>query len=126
MEGWIIGLLIFAVVTAVSLVIISNLPLGIDIDSFPKAFLSGLVIGALNSLVLPLLSSLRLLNLLTLGLFGLIATAIVFGLAAFLVPGFRLRWGFVSALLGAIALSFINSFLFWLLGRFGIYTQLAG
>lgn len=126
MEGWIIGLLIFAVVTAVSLVIISKLPLGIDIDSFPKAFLSGLVIGALNSLVLPLLSALRLLNLLTLGLFGLIATAIVFGLAAFLVPGFRLRWGVFSALLGAIALTFINSFLFWLLGKFGIYTQLAG
>jgi putative membrane protein len=32
-----------------------------------------------------------------------------------LVPGFRLRWGFWSALIGSIALSIINSLIFTLL-----------
>ncbi len=35
---------------------------------------------------------------------------------AWLVDGFRLRWGIWSALLGAIALGFINSILYQVLG----------
>jgi putative membrane protein len=41
----------------------------------------------------------------------------IFGLAAWFVSGFRLRWGFWSALIGAVALGFINSFLYELLNR---------
>ncbi|MEB3339011.1 MAG: phage holin family protein [Leptolyngbyaceae bacterium] len=37
---------------------------------------------------------------------------IIFAIAAALVPGFSLRWGFWSALIGALALSIINSLLF--------------
>ncbi|HEY9617991.1 MAG TPA: phage holin family protein, partial [Microcoleaceae cyanobacterium] len=40
---------------------------------------------------------------------------IVFGLAAWLIEGFRLRWGLGSAILGAIALTLINSILFFIL-----------
>jgi putative membrane protein len=49
--------------------------------------------------------------LVTVGLFMIVINAAIFGLAAWLVDGFRLRWGIWSALLGAIALGFINSLL---------------
>ncbi|MDJ0724609.1 MAG: phage holin family protein [Prochloraceae cyanobacterium] len=103
--------LITALVTAVSLVIISKLPLGIEVDSFGKAFIAGIVFGFLNALVQPVLNALGILNLLSLGIFGLVVNGIVFGLAAWLVEGFRLKWGLISLFLGAIALSFVNSLL---------------
>jgi len=103
--------LITALVTAVSLVIISKLPLGIEVDSFGKAFIAGIVFGFLNGLVQPVLNALGILNLLSLGIFGLVVNGIVFGLAAWLVEGFRLKWGLISLFLGAIALSFVNSLL---------------
>jgi putative membrane protein len=46
---------------------------------------------------------------LTLGLFSVVINAIIFGLAAWLVEGFRLRWGIWSALIGSIALAVLNS-----------------
>jgi putative membrane protein len=53
--------------------------------------------------------------LITFGFFMIVINAIIFGLAAWLVEGFRLRWGIWSALLGAIALGFINSLLYQVL-----------
>ncbi len=104
--------LITALVTAVSLLIISKLPLGIDIDDTGKALIAGVVFGLLNAFVQPIIFWLTLpISILTLGVFSLIVNAIIFGLAAAIVQGFRLRWGFWSALLGTIALSFVNSIL---------------
>ncbi len=111
----IVPFLIAALVTAVSLVIISKLPLGIEVDSFGKAFVAGIVFGILNALTTPVLNALGLLNFITLGIFGLVVNVIVFGLAAWFVEGFRLKWGLLSAFLGAIALSFVNSFLMQIL-----------
>jgi len=53
--------------------------------------------------------------LVTFGLFMIVINAAIFGLAAWLVEGFRLRWGIWSALLGAVTLGFINSFLYSIL-----------
>ncbi len=58
--------------------------------------------------------------LFSLGLIPLIGSIIVFGLAAWLVEGFRLRWGIGSAILGAIALSIVNSILFFVLRQTGL------
>jgi len=110
------GLLITWLVTSVSLLIISKLPLGIEIDSLGKAIISAAVFGILNALLRPILTILTFpFLLLTFGLFAFVLNAIIFGLAAFLVPGFRLRWGFWSALLGSLVLSFLNTLLFRLL-----------
>lgn len=110
------GLLITWLVTSVSLFVISKLPLGIEIDGFGKAVVSAAVFGILNALLRPILTILTFpFLLLTFGLFAFILNAIIFGLAAFLVPGFRLRWGFWSALLGSLVLSFLNTLLFRLL-----------
>lgn len=108
--------LITALVTAVSLLLISKLPLGIDVDSPWKAVVAGIIFGLLNAFVKPIVFWLTLpFTVVTLGLFLLVLNAFIFGLAAWLVEGFRLRWGFWSAVLGAIALSLINSVLSFVL-----------
>ncbi|NEO11728.1 MAG: phage holin family protein [Moorea sp. SIO4G2] len=113
----IVSLLIACLVTAISLLIISKLPTGVEIDSFEKALVSAVVFGILNALLKPILDVLALpLTILTLGVFAVVVNAIIFGLAAALVTGFRLRWGFWSALIGAIALGFVNSLIYKLLG----------
>ncbi|MDZ4877934.1 MAG: hypothetical protein CLLPBCKN_007369 [Chroococcidiopsis cubana SAG 39.79] len=111
-----LGILITWLVTTISFLIIARLPLGVEIDSFGKAAVSAAVFGVLNALLRPILGFFTFpLILLTLGLFLFVLNAIIFGLAAALVTGFRLRWGIWSALLGSIALSLINSLLFNLL-----------
>ena len=105
-----VGFLITAIVTAISLIIISQLPLGIEVDNIGKAVTAGVVFGILNGFVKPILFWLTIpLTVISLGIFALILNAIIFGLTAWLVTGFRLRWGFWSALLGTVALSFMNS-----------------
>jgi putative membrane protein len=120
----ILPFLITCLVTAVSLVIISKLPLGVEVDSFAKAAIAGLVFGVLNAFVKPVLFWVTIpFTFLTLGLFLLVLNAFIFGLAAWLVEGFRLRWGLMSAFLGAIALSLINSILSAILER--VFPNLA-
>ena len=121
-----VAFLITALVTAISLVIISKLPfIGVEIDSLWKAGVAGIILGILNAFVKPIINILSLpLYIVTLGLFWFVASfvinAIVFGLAAWLVQGFRLRNGIISALLGAVALGIINSILFSVLSRLGL------
>jgi putative membrane protein len=117
----IVTLLIVWVVTAISLYIISKLPLGVEIDSPGKAFFSAAILGIVTALVRPLLRLLFVIpNVLTFNLLSSLFTfaiaAISFGLAAALVEGFRLRFGIWSAIIGAFALSVISSLLYRLLG----------
>ena len=108
-----IPFLVTLLVTAVSLLIISKLPTGVEIDSVKKAIFSALIFGALNAFVRPILSFLSApITFITFGFFTVIINAIIFGLAAALVTGFRLRWGFWSALIGSFALGVINSVIF--------------
>lgn len=100
------------VITAISLMIIAKLPLGIEVDGFNKALMAGVVFGILNAVVYPVLAFLAFpITFLTLGLFHLVINAIIFALAAALVEGFSLKNGFWSALLGTIVLSILNSVL---------------
>ncbi|GAB4240755.1 MAG: phage holin family protein [Stanieria sp.] len=111
-----VALLITWLVTAVSLFIISKLPIGVEIDSFGKALFSAVVFGILNALLRPVLAFFAFpITIITFGLFALVINAIIFGLAAALVTGFRLRWGFWSALIGSFALGVINSIIFKIL-----------
>jgi putative membrane protein len=109
----IVAILISLIVTTIALLIISKLPTGVEIDSFQKGLISAIVFGVLNALLLPVLNFVTLpLRFLTFGLFSLVVNAIIFGLAALLVNGFRLRWGIWSALIGSLALSVINSLIY--------------
>ncbi len=105
-----------AIVTAIALLLISKIPfLGIEIDGVAKALLAGVVFGLLNW-GLGWMAGSKILNVLTLGVLWLVVNTIIFGLAAWLIEGFRLRNGIISAILGAIALTFVNSILFKVLG----------
>ncbi len=105
-----VEILITWFVTALSFLIISKLPIGVEIDSFNKALISAAVVGILNALLLPILTFFSFpLIILTIGLFFFVLNSIIFGIAAYLVNGFRLRYGFWSALIGSVALAVINS-----------------
>ncbi|NJL68512.1 MAG: phage holin family protein [Richelia sp. CSU_2_1] len=111
-----IDILIAWLVTGSSLLLISQLPIGVEIDSTPKAVISAAVLGILNVLILPILKTVFFVpNILTLGLlsglFAFVMNVIIFAAAAKLVDGFRLRMGIWSAILGAIALAVASSFI---------------
>jgi putative membrane protein len=112
----ILSILISLVVTTIALLIISKLPTGVEIDSIQKGFIAAVVFGILNAILHPILSLLALpINFITFGLFSLVVNGVIFGLSALLVRGFRLRWGFWSALIGAFALSLLNSIIYKIL-----------
>ncbi|EKQ67033.1 putative membrane protein [Leptolyngbyaceae cyanobacterium JSC-12] len=116
-----IAFLITVLVMAVSLLIVSKLPLGVDIDSPIAALLGGAIIGAFSGLWHLFPTAFRgATAILSLGIIPLIGSVIVFGLAAWMVEGFRLRWGIGSAILGAIALSIIYSILTFILRQIGL------
>ncbi len=113
-------------VRAVVLLIVAALPLGVEVDSFGVALLSAVVIGLLGTLlVLPLKAVLALPWAIT-SLGGLIApvswlynwliTVLLFALAAWLIQGFRLRNGPVSAVLGAVVYAVLSTVVLGMLG----------
>ena len=113
----IIGILVSLVVTTVSLLIISKFPAPfkiIEIDSIQKSFLAAIVFGILNAVLHFLFGWLEFL---TFGLAALVINVIIFGLAAFLIQGFRLKSKIFSPIIGALALSVINSIIFKLLAQ---------
>ncbi|NCJ08241.1 phage holin family protein [Synechococcales cyanobacterium C] len=101
-----INLLVVWLITSISLFILSKLPLGTDIDKFGTAIISAAVFGILNAILGFFLFPI---NFLTFGLLTLLINAAAFGIATLIVKGFRLRWGFWSALIGAIWLTVFNS-----------------
>lgn len=112
-----LDLLIAWLVSASSLLIITKLPVGVEIDSPVKAYTSAAVLGIVAAVVNPILRAVFFIpNLLTFGLLSgavtFLISAIAFGTAAALVGGFRLRFGIWSALLGALALSIVSSLIY--------------
>ncbi len=117
----IIALLVAWLVTAISFLIISKIPLiGVEVDSLNKSFVSAAVLGLITVFVKPILRLFFAIpNLLTLtlfqGVFTFIISVICFGIAAFLVQGFRLRYGIWSAIMGALTLSVVSSIIYHIL-----------
>jgi putative membrane protein len=113
-------------IRALILLLVSWLPLGVEMESFPVALLSAVVIGLLGTLlILPLKVVLAPIWAITsLGglispislLFNWLITIILFGLAAWLIQGFRLKNGLVSAILGALVYSVLSAVVLRMLG----------
>ena len=105
-------------IRALVLLLIASLPLGVEFEGFGAALLSAGAIGLLGSLLTLPLKALFLLPWAVTSLGGLIQpisllfnwliTAILFGLAACFVDGFRLKNGVFSAILGSLAYSIIS------------------
>lgn len=108
-----IHLLVTWLVTTISFLVLSRIPfLGIEINSFKTAAIAAAVVGILNAILLPILTIFTLpFIFLTFGLFFFVLNSIIFSLAASLVNGFRLRYGFWSSTMGSLVLAVINSIL---------------
>jgi putative membrane protein len=106
-------------IRALILLLVARLPLGVEMASFSVALVSAIVIALLGTLlVFPLKLLLGPVWFITsFGglispvsfLFNWLITAVLFGLAAWLIEGFRLRNGLVSAILGSLVYSILSS-----------------
>lgn len=113
-------------IRALVLLIVAWLPLGVEVDGFGVALLSAVVIGLLGTLlVAPLklllgpvwaISSLGGLISPVSVLFNWLITVILFGLAAWLIRGFRLKRGILSAVLGAVVYAVLAAVVLRFLG----------
>ena len=112
-------------IRALVLLLVSRLPLGVEMANFQVALLSAAMIGLLGTrLVWPLRAILFPLRLITtLGglipvgfLFDWLISIVLFALTAWLIHGFRLRNGLTSAVLGALVYSLISFFVLRALG----------
>ena len=103
-------------VNAVSLLIVAHLVSGFRVHGFIDALIAALVIGLVNATLGTILKILTFpLTIVTLGLFLIVINAAMLKLAANVTPGFEVStW--TAAILGAIVLTLVSSFLHWLVG----------
>lgn len=112
-----VSLLIAWLVSASSLLIVTKLPVGVEIDSPVKAYTSAAVLGVVAAVINPILKAVFFIpNLLTFGLISGLVTfvvaAVALAITASAVSGFRLRQGIWSALIGALALSVVSNLIY--------------
>ncbi|KZR79954.1 Membrane protein of unknown function [Prochlorococcus marinus str. MIT 1342] len=106
-------------IRALILLLVAALPLGIEMANFSTALWSALMIGLLGTL---LIVPLKLLlgpfwAITSLGgliwpvsfLFNWLITVLLFALAAWLINGFRLKNGLLSAIFGAVFYSVVST-----------------
>lgn len=94
---------------AAALLLVARFIPGITIDSLTTALVTALILGALNISVKPVLTVLTFpITLLTFGLFSFVLNAAMFGLAAYLVPGFVVA-GFIPALIGSFIVTLVST-----------------
>lgn len=96
------------IILAFALILVAKITPGMEISGFWAALISVAVIALINMFIKPIIMFLTLpINIVTLGLFSIIINTLLFGLAAFLVPGFSLG-GVFPALLGSILFSLFS------------------
>ncbi|MBW2093193.1 MAG: phage holin family protein [Deltaproteobacteria bacterium] len=104
------GLILRWFISALSLLLISYVVPGIEVEGFLYALVAAAFLGVLNAIVRPVLFILTLpLTILTLGLFILVLNGFMLIIVSVIIKGFHVH-GFWPALLGAILLSLISWF----------------
>lgn len=104
-----LGILLPALVTAFSLLILDFVFPGIEIDGVTASLLAAVAIGVVNAIIKPVIKLVSLpLTFLTFGLFSLVVNGFCFWLASAIVPGFHV-YGLIGFLIGPIALSFLGT-----------------
>jgi len=103
-----IKLLVHLLVSALLLLLVSQLVTGIHFTGFRAALLAALVLGIVNFLVRPILVLITLpVTILTLGLFLIVVNALMLKLTSVFVSGFVID-SFFSALIAAVLLGLFN------------------
>jgi len=104
-----LALLIQFCLVAVAMLLVSYILPGIQVRNFGSAFGAAIVLGLINMFIRPILMFLTApINWLTLGLFGLVINGILLKLVAEFIDGFKID-GWISAIVGAILISFIST-----------------
>ncbi len=90
---------------ALSIIFVSWIVPGIDVENFLSAMFVCIIIALINTFIKPFLEIISFpITFLTLGLFAFVINALLLMLAGFIAPGFEVD-GFISALIGSILLS---------------------
>jgi len=111
------NLLIRWLLSAVSLMIVAHFVSGFQVRNFWWAMIAAAVIGFVNATLGLLVKVITFpLTILTLGLFLILVNALMLRVSAMFVPGFNVN-GWWPALIGAILLSLVSSFLNWVTGE---------
>ncbi len=104
-------ILLSLILSTLAVFVTTQIVPGSHVNSVTTAFIVAIVLGIINAFIRPILLILTLpINILTLGLFTLVIMALCSLLASAIVPGFHLD-GFWWAMLFAVVLAVINSFL---------------
>src|SRR5215831_18851164 len=109
-------LLLRWLVSALSLMIVAYFVPGLVVRGFVAALIAAAVIGLINATLGTIVKVVTIpITILTLGLFLIVVNALMLRVAAMFVPGFYVS-GWWPALIGAILLTIVSSFLHWLVG----------
>ena len=104
-------------ITALALLIVTKLSIGVSIDGLVSALIAAVVLGVVNTLVRPVLVLLTFpITLLTLGLFIFVINAALFYAVASIVDGFYVA-SFLSALVGSLLVSIMSAIGNWFVGN---------
>jgi putative membrane protein len=107
--------LVTLLVTALSLLILSRINIGLEVEDTGSALIAALVLGILNATLRPVLGFLAFpITLITFGLFAIVLNALVLYITAALVKGFNIR-NFLAAIISAILLAILNSLIMWVI-----------
>jgi putative membrane protein len=102
------GLLVQWLLSAIALLIVSQIVPGFRVDGLWPALIASLVIGLLNATAGAILKILTFpFSIITLGLFLLVINGLMILLASSIVRGFTVR-GFVPAFWGAVVLALLG------------------
>ena len=103
-----VKLLVQWLLSAIALLVVSNLVRGFELDGFGPALAAALVIGLLNATIGFFLKIITFpISILTLGLFLLVINGLMILLASSIVRGFYVR-GFLPAFWGAVVLALLG------------------
>lgn len=115
------GFLVRSLIGALGLWLAAWLVPGIAVTGPLTLLIAAVLLGVVNALIRPIAILLTLpLTIVTLGIFLLVINAGMFGLVAWLLPGFSVS-GFWSALAGWFVVSLVSWFASWYIGPRGRY-----
>jgi len=107
--------LIHWLVSTLAVLLTAWLVPGFYVSGFFSALAAAVIIAIANTVIWPVLIVLTLpINVVTLGLFTFVVNGAVIKMCAALIPGFEVR-GWLSAIVGALFLSLIGTFLHFVL-----------
>jgi putative membrane protein len=107
-------LLLRWLVSAISLMIVAYFVSGFVVKNFVWALIAAAVIGFINATLGAIVKFVTFpITIITLGLFLIVINAVMLRIASVFVPGFHV-YGWRPALIGALLLTIVSSFLNWL------------